>query len=149
MRTSIANPNRSRPKKNVVNSIPYFGPVLVAAATAVAGLLQFGTLGMAGSLVSFDAMDAAGARNVVAKVVSDDAARASLEGILDGAKAAADRMLVEHRHVAEALRDALLERDELIADEITAVIDEARARHHAGVHAEIDLRASEEALLRP
>jgi predicted PurR-regulated permease PerM len=31
----------------VLNSIPYFGPVVVAAATAVAGFLQFGTLSMA------------------------------------------------------------------------------------------------------
>jgi predicted PurR-regulated permease PerM len=31
----------------VFNSIPYFGPVLVAAATAVAGFLQFGTIAMA------------------------------------------------------------------------------------------------------
>ena len=29
------------------NSIPYFGPVIVAAGTAVVGFLQFGTLGMA------------------------------------------------------------------------------------------------------
>jgi predicted PurR-regulated permease PerM len=31
----------------VFNSIPYFGPVIVAAGTAVVGFLQFGTLGMA------------------------------------------------------------------------------------------------------
>lgn len=31
----------------VLNSVPYFGPVLVAGATAVAGFLQFGTVSMA------------------------------------------------------------------------------------------------------
>jgi len=31
----------------IFNSIPYFGPVLVAGATAVAGFLQFGTIAMA------------------------------------------------------------------------------------------------------
>src|SRR5262245_1807140 len=31
----------------VFNSIPYFGPVIVAVATAVAGFLQFGTIAMA------------------------------------------------------------------------------------------------------
>jgi predicted PurR-regulated permease PerM len=31
----------------VLNSIPYFGPVLVAGATAIAAFLQFGTVGMA------------------------------------------------------------------------------------------------------
>src|SRR4029434_2546312 len=32
----------------VFNSIPYFGPVIVAAATAVAGVVEFGTLSLAG-----------------------------------------------------------------------------------------------------
>jgi predicted PurR-regulated permease PerM len=31
----------------IFNSIPYFGPVIVAAGTAVVGFLQFGTIGMA------------------------------------------------------------------------------------------------------
>jgi predicted PurR-regulated permease PerM len=31
----------------VFNSIPYFGPVIVAAGTAVVGFVQFGTVGMA------------------------------------------------------------------------------------------------------
>jgi hypothetical protein len=43
-------------------------------------------------------------------------------------------MLREHRHVVEALRDALLERSELIAEEITDVIESANA--------EIDLRSA-------
>ena len=34
-------------------------------------------------------------------------------------------MLDEHRHVVEALRDALLDRDELIGDEIVDVIEAA------------------------
>jgi hypothetical protein len=33
-----------------------------------------------------------------------------------------------NRHVVEALRDALLDRDELVGDEILAVIDEAVAQ---------------------
>ena len=36
-------------------------------------------------------------------------------------------MLSRNRHVVEALRDALLERDELIGDEILAVITTATA----------------------
>jgi ATP-dependent Zn protease len=110
---------------------------LQVATTLAAQMV--GSMGMAGSLVSFEAMDAPGARNVVAKVVADESARESLEGILDAAKAAADQMLFENCHVVEALRDALLERDELIADEITDVIEQAQARHSDG-HAEIDLR---------
>src|SRR5437588_8697971 len=111
---------------------------LQVATTLAAQMV--GSMGMAGSLVSFEAMDAPGARNVVAKVVADDSARESLEGILDAAKAAADQMLVENCHVVEALRDALLERGGLIADQITDVIDQAQARHASPT--DIDLRAS-------
>jgi ATP-dependent Zn protease len=117
---------------------------LQVATTLAAQMV--GSMGMAGSLVSFDAMDAPGARNVVAKVVSDESARESLEGILDTAKAAADQMLFDNCHVVEALRDALLERDELIAEEITDVIEQAQAGH-AGP-AEIDLRENSEVTAR-
>jgi cell division protease FtsH len=117
---------------------------LQVATTLAAQMV--GSMGMAGSLVSFEAMDAPGARNVVAKVVADDSARESLEGILDAAKAAADQMLFENCHIVEALRDALLERDELIAGEITDVIEQAQARHAAP--AEVDLRTNGEVIAR-
>jgi hypothetical protein len=42
--------------------------------------------------------------------------------------------LTEHQHLVEALRDALLSRDELVGDEITAVLSAATAPR------EIDLR---------
>ena len=49
--------------------------------------------------------------------------------ILDDAKAdGRPAMLDDHRHVVEALRDALLERDELIGDEILDVIRRGRGR---------------------
>ena len=41
----------------VFNSIPYFGPVIVAAGTAVVGFLQFGTIGMALYVVRHHAGD--------------------------------------------------------------------------------------------
>ena len=43
----------------------------------------------------------------------------------------------EHRHVLEALRDALLDRHELVGEEILDVIHDAEARHEAAV---VDLR---------
>ena len=46
------------------------------------------------------------------------------------AKASVTRMLDEHRNVVEALRDALLERQELIGDDILEVI---RSSQPAGV----------------
>ena len=86
-----------------------------------------GSLGMAGSLISYNAMQMTGAANVVAKVLSSDEGREAVDRILNDAKKAVRVMLDEHRYVVEALRVALLDRDELIGDEIVAVIEAAMA----------------------
>ena len=100
---------------------------LQSATTAAAQMV--GSLGMAGSLVSLDAVGTPGGANLVAKVLASDSGRASVEMILDGAKAEVHHLLAEHRHVVEALRDGLLARDELIGEEITAVIAAAVTEH--------------------
>jgi ATP-dependent Zn protease len=96
---------------------------LQAATTAAAQMV--GSLGMAGSLISYDAIAVAGAQNVVAKVLATDSGKDAVDRILNDAKSAVRGMLDSHRHVVTALRDALLERDELLGDEIIAVIEEA------------------------
>jgi ATP-dependent Zn protease len=63
----------------------------------------------------------------VAKVLGDESSRTVVEDLLDHAHEEARRILVAHRHIAHALRDALLERDELVGDEILAVIAAADA----------------------
>jgi ATP-dependent Zn protease len=98
---------------------------LHAATTAAAQMV--GSLGMAGSLISYDAMAMAGAQNVVAKVLATDSGKEAVDRILNDAKKAVGAMLDAHRHVVEALRDALLDRDELLGEEILAVIDQAMA----------------------
>jgi ATP-dependent Zn protease len=98
---------------------------LRVATTAAAQMV--GSLGMGDSLVSFDAADYAGAGNLVAKVLGDESARGAVEEILGQAKAQAHAILKAHRHVADALRDALLERDELVGDQILEVIAAADA----------------------
>jgi ATP-dependent Zn protease len=60
-------------------------------------------------------------------VLADDASRHEVEGMLDRSKEAVRQLLDAHRHVVEALRDELLERNELVGDEITGVIEEAIA----------------------
>ncbi len=45
-------------------------------------------------------------------------------------------MLEDHRHVVEALRDALLDRDELVGDEILDVIGTAGQRDRRGSDAD-------------
>src|SRR4051812_965249 len=100
---------------------------LQAATQAAAQMV--GSLGMAGSLISYDAMQLQSANNVVAKVLSSDEGRESVDRILNDAKKAVRGMLDEHRHVVEGLRDALVDRDELIGEEIVTVIESAMHAH--------------------
>jgi len=100
----------------------------LSSATHTASVMV-GALGMAGSLISFDAADGGPfSGGLVSKVLADDRSRKAVEKLLDEAKLAVDGMLSEHRYLVEALRDALLEREELIGDEIGDVIAAARAR---------------------
>lgn len=81
-----------------------------------------GAFGMGDSLVSLMAVEAPTAGNVVAKVLASDRERQQVEDMLEQARSNVRKMLEEHRNVVEALRDALLERDELVGQEILDVI---------------------------
>ncbi len=105
------------------------------AATAAAAQLV-GSLGLGGSLVSWDAAGGPPGANVVTKVLSSDSGREAIERILDGAKEEVTGMLESNRHLVEALRDALLERDELVGSAIGEVLRAAEQRV-------IDLRSAE------
>jgi ATP-dependent Zn protease len=95
-------------------------------ATGVAAQMV-GAVGMTGPLVSYAA--APGQEGLVARVLGDADARRAVEELLQAQKAAAHELLGAHRHLVEALRDALLERHELIGHEITDVLEAAaRAR---------------------
>jgi cell division protease FtsH len=106
------------------------------AATAAAAQMV-GSLGMGGSLISYDAVATPGGANIVAKVLASDQGREAVERILDDAKATARRLLETNRHLVEALRDALLEREELVGDEILDVLRDAEDAHEV-----IDLRGT-------
>jgi ATP-dependent Zn protease len=112
----------------------FFGDV----STGPAGDLQYatstvaemlGAYGMAGSLVSFAAVQNSGFSdtNIVGKVLADQEGRARVEEILQEIRAEALAMLHENQHVVVALRDALLARHELIGQEILDVIASAEA----------------------
>jgi len=103
-------------------------------AATVAAAQMVGSFGMAGSLVAVDP-----GPNVVAKVLSDEVCRARVEAILDRARDEVRELMGTHWALVEALRDALLEREELIGAEIDDVLRRAHDRlDEAGV---IDLRA--------
>jgi ATP-dependent Zn protease len=95
-------------------------------ATNVAAQMV-GSAGMAGSLISFAAVqgNALSDTNIVGRVLADPSGRGQVEELLHEQKAAIKARLTANRHLIEALRDALLEREELIGPEITEVLHAA------------------------
>jgi ATP-dependent Zn protease len=97
------------------------GADLVGATSIAAQMV--GALGMADSLVSYVAMEEGlNERNVVARVLSDPEGREKVGRLLKEAKGAAKDQLDRNRGLVEALRDALIEREELIGEEIDEVL---------------------------
>ena len=101
------------------------GPASDLAAATRTAAQMVGAAGMTGSLVSFLATG----QDLVTGVLGDRAAREQLERVLDGARDRVRWLLAQNRHLVEALRDALLERHELIGEEITDVLVAAREAH--------------------
>ncbi len=89
-------------------------------ATTVAAQM-IGSMGMGDTLLSYEAVQAGGT-NLVGKVLSSDEGRQAVAGLLAAARTDVMALLGANRHIVEALRDALLEHDELVAEEIGAVI---------------------------
>ena len=114
------------------------GPASDLAAATAMGAQMIGACGMGNSLIS---VAAAGngylAGNLVDKVLGDRAARAELDALLMGSCDSAKAIVESHPRVVEALRDALLERDELVGMEIVEVIEAALERPEIGSLAEM------------
>jgi cell division protease FtsH len=103
-----------------------------------------GSVGMAGTLVSYQAVQnsAFSDTNIVGRVLADPHGRARVEELLQEQKNVIRGIIEANVHLVAALRDALLEREELIGPEITDVLDRARAEMPvtSGVSRMIDLR---------
>jgi ATP-dependent Zn protease len=99
----------------------------LAGATEVAAVMV-GALGMEGSLISYEAVsDGMLSRNLVGKVLADREAKARVDALLHAQKDRIRTALEQNRDLVEALRDALIARDELVGDEIMDVIEHAVA----------------------
>jgi cell division protease FtsH len=97
-------------------------------ATRIAAQMV-GSFGMAGSLVSYEAIEAGPiSQGIVGKVLGNEDARASVEKLLAQSKADVQTLLDDNRHLVMALRDELLTKSELVGDEIVDVLREAEAR---------------------
>jgi ATP-dependent Zn protease len=104
----------------------------LAYATNIAAQMV-GAAGMAGSLVSFSAVQthALSDTNLVGRVLGDGPGREAVEKLLREQKDLVVSLMQDNMHLVEALRDALLERDELIGSEIVEVLENAAASHAA------------------
>lgn len=97
----------------------------LAAATGMAAAMV-GAYGMGESDVSFEAVQSGPfGGNLVSKVLADKVARAELDKVLLAGKNAAILALEENEDIHAALTRALIERDELVRDEIVEVIESA------------------------
>ena len=95
-------------------------------ATNVAAQMV-GAAGMTDTLISYQAIQsgAFSDSNLVGRVLADEAGRSRVDALLHEQRDHAREVLGANRHLVEALRDALLQRHELIGDEITDVIKAA------------------------
>jgi ATP-dependent Zn protease len=102
------------------------GPASDLAAATSIGAQMIGACGMGSSLIS---VAAAGngylEGSLIDKVLGDKDARKELDALLIGSCDVAKEIVTKHPEVVEALRDALLDRDELVGSEITEVIEAA------------------------
>jgi ATP-dependent Zn protease len=101
----------------------------LAYATEVAATMV-GSLGMAGTLISYEAMidGPFNSKNLVGKVLSNSDTKDKVGDILDAQRERVKSCLEVNRDVVMALRDALIERDELVGESISEVIEDAIAR---------------------
>jgi ATP-dependent Zn protease len=105
---------------------------LMSATTLAAQMV--GSFGMGRSLVSYEAVSNGmhSSPNLVAKVLSNEDTKKEVEDLLRRQKDQVAYLLESNRDLIEALRDALLEREELLGDEIMSVIEKAIANRDAG-----------------
>ena len=100
-------------------------------ATNVA-VQMVGASGMTDTLVSFAAVQGSSFSDsgLVGRVLGDGR-RETVEDLLGRQKATVRGLLGANRHLVEALRDALIQRHELVGHEITDVLEAAREAHQA------------------
>ena len=100
---------------------------LVAATRTAAAYV--GLFGMGKSLISVGAMaPSALDGDPIRAVLSDHQSRQEVDAILSDCKARVRTLLLNKRHVVDGVRDALLEREELIGDEIEQLMAELGER---------------------
>jgi len=108
------------------------GPSSDLVAATSLGAQMIGSFGMGRSLVSYEAVSNGGhsSPNIVAKVLSNDETKREVEDLLVDQKNQVRYKLEHNRDLVEALRDALLEKEELLGDDIRAVLEKSLAERN-------------------
>ncbi len=103
------------------------GPASDLQAATVQAALYVGVYGMGRSLISAP-MDADYGETIIGAVLSDGERRKEVDSILRDSREQVRALLLSKRHVVEGVRDALLEREEIIGDDIEALMAELGER---------------------
>ena len=103
------------------------GPASDLQAATVQAALYVGVYGMGKSLISAP-MDVDFGETIISAVLSDPERRKEVDSILRDCHAQVHALLMSKRPVVEGVRDALLEREELIGDEIEVLMAELGER---------------------
>jgi len=92
--------------------------------------MMVGSLGMGETLLSYEAVAEGmiGRTNLVGKVLGDPNTKQQVEALLNTQKEHVLEVLGANRDLVTALRDALVQRDELVGEEILDVIHDAIER---------------------
>ncbi|MGH2774581.1 MAG: AAA family ATPase [Actinomycetota bacterium] len=108
------------------------GPSSDLLAATSLGAQMIGSFGMGRSLVSYEAVSngAHSTPNIVAKVLSNDDTKREVEDMLVDQKNQVRYKFEHNRDLIEALRDALLEKEELLGDDIRGVIEKTLAERN-------------------
>ena len=97
----------------------------LAHATQIAAEM-IGSLGLGASLISFRAVnEGLFDAGLVGRVLGNSDAKHSVDALLKKEKRTVKALLNKNQHLVMALRDALLDRDELIGEQITDVLEHA------------------------
>jgi cell division protease FtsH len=107
------------------------GPASDLHAATILAAQMVGAFGMGSKLVSYEAVNNGlyTASNIVAKVLSSDDSKQEMEDLLQRQRDQISYLLEKNRDLVDALRDALLDHEELLGDEIAEVLERTlRAR---------------------
>ena len=97
------------------------GPSSDLQAATSRAAAYVGVFGMGRSLISAT-LDADAMENAIAATLGDPKRREEVDGILNDSRDRVHALLERKRHVVEGIRDALLDREELVGDEIEALM---------------------------